>query len=252
MNAFLLRSQCIAALTSAILLSLPMSASPQTKPHEIPLVLKNDPSGGDTGKKQTLIATVFGEPLYLEQLTPAEAEVKRKELSASEYDNWLHGFQVARTYDKIWGAVSRRYIEREKLEISMEELNAIVKSVEQQMKSEPERPEGASLKPEELQGISVAFRRASLMDWKVCKSLYEKYGGRVGIGSLGAWIALDGQHALLKEHFKAGDVKVHNTDIETAFWKYAQRDRFADTYPTGRDLKRMLSTPPYLGSDTGR
>ena len=84
------------------------------------------------------------------------------------------------------------------------------------------------------------------MDWKVCKSLYEKYGGRVGIGSLGAWTAFDGQNALLREHYKAGDIKFHDAEMEKAFWEHTTIKNFADAYPTGERLKRLLATPPYM------
>ena len=92
----------------------------------------------------------------------------------------------------------------------------------------------------------VAWSRASLMDWKVCKSLYEKYGGRVGIGSLGAWTAFDGQNALLREHHKAGDIKFHHAEMEKAFWQHTKIKNFADAYPSGERLKLLLATPPYL------
>lgn len=247
MIAVLLRCRFLAALTTVFLTTLAMSSSAQTAPHGAELVPKSDPSGGDRNK--TLVATVFGEPLYLEQLIPAEAELKRKELPPDEFDNWLRGYQVARTYDNIWAAVSKKYIEREKLDVSKEELDAIVSSVEERMKSEPEQPAVATLTTAEKQGIAVAFSRAALMDWKVCKSLYEKNGGRVGMGSLGSWTALDGQFALLKEHQNAGDVKFHHAGMEAAFWEYARREHFADTYPKGEDLKRLLATPPYLWAD---
>lgn len=245
MNTVLLRCRFIAALTAAFLLSLPMSASAQTTQKG----LKGDPSAGDGGNKQTLVATVFGEPLYLEQMTPVEAEVKRKELPQGKFDEWIRGYQAARTYDNIWAAVNKKFKEREKLDVSKDEFDAIIKSVEQRMKTEPEQQAGATPTPAEKKGISVAWARASLIDWKVCKSLYEKHGGRVGMGSLGSWTALDGQHALLKEHLKAGDIKFHHAEIENAFWKYAQREHFADTYPKGERLQHLLATPPFMWAD---
>lgn len=249
MNTVFLLCRFVAALATAFLLTLAISASAQTTSKEEVLVPKNDPSGRDGGGNKTLIATVFGEALYLEQMTPTEAAAKRQELPPDDFDNWLRGYRVARLYDKIWSTINKKYIEREKIDVSKEEFNAIVKSVERQMASETEQPVGPSLTPAERKGMAVAWQRASYIDWKVCKSLYEKYGGRVGMGSLGAWVALDGQNALLKEHLKAGDIKFHHAGIETAFWIYAQRERFADTYPKGERLKDLLGTPPHLWGD---
>ena len=66
------------------------------------------------------------------------------------------------------------------------------------------------------------------------------------MGSLGAWIAFDGQNALLHEHYKAGDIKFHHAEMEKAFWEQTKNKNFADTYPTGERLKRLLATPPYM------
>lgn len=206
-----------------------------------------DQRSGKGGNKQTLIATMFGEPLYLEQVTPANDEIKRKELPRSEFDKWLRKYQGRRTYENVWGAVRRRYVKREKLTVSEEELAAIAKSVERRLKSAPELPEGTTtFTPAERKRMMVVWACASLMDWKVCKSLYEKYGGRVGIGSLGAWTAFDGQNALLREHHKAGDITFHSAEMEDAFWQHTKIENFADAYPKGERLKRFLATPPHL------
>lgn len=238
------RPQCrfLSALTIAFLLTLVMSASAQPTQNEP----TSDRSSGDSGAPKTLVATAFGESLYLEQFTPAEAELKRKELSPADFNKWLIEYRAARLFDFVWAAVRTRYIERETIGVSDEEFAALEKSVDQNLKSRPGGPDESPFPSLEVRGIANAWSRAVLIDWKVCKSLYEKYGGRVGTGSLGAWIALDGQHALLKERHKAGDIKFHDADIESAFWKYAQREHFADTYPTGERLQQLLATPPFL------
>jgi hypothetical protein len=242
MNNF--RPQCrfVAALITAFLLIPAMFSSAQTTQNGP----KSDPSGGDSGGNKTLIAIVFHEPLYLEQFTPAEAELKRKELPPADFNKWLIENRAARLYDFVWAAVRSRYIEREKIAVSEKEFVALRESVEQILKSRPGSPDDSPFPSLEDSGIANAWLRAVLIDWKICKSLYERYGGRVGTGSLGACIALDGQHALLREHHEAGDIQFHNADIEAVFWKYAQREHFADTYPTGEQLRALLATPPYL------
>ncbi len=236
--------QCrfVAALITAFLLIPAMSASAQTTQNGP----TSDRSSGDSGGNKTLIAIVFREPLYLEQFTPAEAEVKRKELPPADFNKWLIEYRAARLYDFVWAAVRTRYIEREKIGVSDDEFAALEKTVDQNLKSRPGGPDESPFPSLEERGIAKAWSRAVLIDWKVCKSLYEKYGGRVGTGSLGAWIALDGQHAMLKEHHKAGDIKFQDADMEAAFWKYAQREHFAGTYPIGERLRQLLATPPYL------
>lgn len=198
----------------------------------------------DAGK--TSVATVFGEPVYLEDLNPENVEAQRKELSAARFDSWLHEHRGRQAYWKVWSAVVKRYVEREKITVTDGELAAIAQSVDRRLKSDPELSKGSSLSPEQNKGLMVAWSRASLMDWKVCKSLYEKYGGRVGIGSLGSWTAWDGQTALLREHAKAGDIQFADAALEEAFWQHTRIKNFADAYPTGERLEQLLATPPYL------
>ena len=196
--------------------------------------------------KKTLIATIFGKPLYVEQVTPASVDAKRKELPRAEFDQWLRAYRGRRTYENIWGMVRRKYVKREQLSVSEEDVAGITRFVQRRLESETEPPTGLSFTPEERKGVMIAMGRAVLMDWKVCKSLYEEYGGRVGIGSLGAWTAFDGQNALLREHHKAGDIKFHHDEMEQAFWQHTKIKNFADAYPKGERLKRLLATPPYL------
>ena len=229
--------------SACVLITLLLVVSVRADNGDAPAVHERDK---EAGKEQTLIATVFGEPLNLEQVTPADAQIKRQELPPSEYGDWLREYRGRRMYQNIWSGVLRRYVEREKISVSDEELAAISQSVDRRLKSAPELPKDTTFSPAQRKGIMVAWSRASLMDWKVCKSLYEKYGGRVGIGSLGAWTAFDGQNALLREHLKAGDIKFHHAEMEEAFWQHTKIKNFADAYPSGERLKLLLATPPYL------
>src|SRR5262249_33295916 len=103
----------------------------------------------EAGNAQTLIATMFGESLYLEHVTPADVETKRRELPPGEFDDWLREYRGRRMYENIWRPVLRRYVEREKLCISDEELAAIAESVDRRLKSAPELPNGTTLSPAE-------------------------------------------------------------------------------------------------------
>lgn len=251
MNHQFLSRRFVTVLTAALLLTLPRGGSAQSKPDEAGLLRKTQVSPGDANEERTLVMTVFGNPLYLEQWTPPETETKRKELSPADFDKWLLEYRAVRAYDHVWGAVKKRYIEHEKIGVSDEEMSALTKSVEQNLISRRGGPDESPFASLEQKGIATAFARASLMDWKVCKSLYEQYGGRVGIGSLGAWTALSGQHRLLCSHYRDADLKFHHDKFKLEFWNYSSRENFADAYPTGERLKQLLATPPYvLASDT--
>ncbi len=195
---------------------------------------------------QTLVATVFGKPLYLDRVTPASVDVKRKELPQAEFDEWLRGYRGRLTYQNVWRPVRQKYVERENISITEEDRAGIAEFAAREMESIPKARKGTEMTPEKRRAMTMTFWDACLMDWKVCKALYEKHGGRVGMGSLGAWIAFDAQNALLREHLKAGDIKFHHAETEKAFWEHTKIKNFADAYPKGERLKQYLASPPYL------
>lgn len=199
---------------------------------------------------RTLVATVFGMSLYLEQLTPHEAKIKRQELTRAEFEEWLRKYRGTLTYKAVWDAVRQKYIESEKLTVTKDELDAIDKFIERDLESEAV-PVKYDITPEFRKGM-IAWQWASLMDWKVCRSLYGKYGGRVGTGSMGSWIAFDAQNALLREHQESGDIKFHCANIEKAFREHTMIKNFADAYPKGERLRWLLATPPYMQDQAGK
>ena len=96
--------------------------------------------GDQEAENRTLVATVFGNPLYLDQVTPTgrEVEARRKALPQAEYDEWFRKFRGVRIYDKVWFPARRRYIEREKIGVTKEEMAAIAESAKRWLESAPE------------------------------------------------------------------------------------------------------------------
>lgn len=182
-----------------------------------------------TPKERRQVATFFEEPVYQDQ---------------------LEGYSTHA--DRLLELVTRRltadYRAREKLTLKEEWIEALAKVVWQKIQEKPQDELNAKLSEEQRFGMSHAWGLASMQDWLLTKSLYERYGGRVGFGSLGLWLAPDGRNALIKEAIEAGNFKIHDSELEKAFWENANKKNFADAYPTGEDLKRYLSYPPQLGN----
>jgi len=87
---------------------------------------------------------------------------------------------------------------------------------------------------------------ASLMEWKVAKSLYEKYGGRVGGGNMGTYVAFDGQNALIREYQLTGDIKLIHDGTELAFQEHTKIERFAEGHLSKEYIKELFATTPYM------
>lgn len=182
-----------------------------------------------TPKERRQVATFFEEPVYQDQLE-----------GYSTHANRLLEFVTPR--------LTADYRAREKLTLKEEWIEALAKRVWRSVQEKPQTNFDEQYSEEERFGMSYAWQLASMQDWLLTKSLFERYGGRVGFGSLGLWLAPDGRNALIKEAIEAGNFKILDPELEKEFWVNANKKNFADAYPTGEDLKRYLSYPPQLGN----
>src|SRR5688500_10421563 len=72
-------------------------------------------NGQAKSANRKLVVTVFGKPLYAEQLVPDDSEARKKELPKAEYDDWLRKSLGAAIYRNVWGAACQKYIAHHKL-----------------------------------------------------------------------------------------------------------------------------------------
>ena len=192
------------------------------------------------GKRQP-VATVLRKTIYLDEITPAEAPVKEKELSPDAYQRWLHAYRAKLLHDKIWAEVMRDYAIRERLYLSFEDLDAIL------AKGLPNRGEdkNAGRDAQKQFAIERFWLYGVANDWKVAKALYQRYGGRVAVSQFGACTAIDGRNAVLKDYAVAGKIVFHNADWQQAFWdKNADNHVLLVTLLPG-EVAKHFKVPPW-------
>lgn len=80
--------------------------------------------------------------------------------------------------------------------------------------------------------------------WKINKSLYERYGGRVIFQQAGPE-PLDAYRSFLKEQEKKGAFQIVNKDYEAPFWKYFVTDSM-HTFYSKDDGAKLMNTPWWL------
>jgi len=80
--------------------------------------------------------------------------------------------------------------------------------------------------------------------WKINKSLYEKYGGRIIFQQAGVE-PLDAYRSFLKEQEKKGAFQILNKDYEASFWKYFVNDAMHTFYSKDNGAK-LMNTPWWL------
>ena len=72
---------------------------------------------------------------------------------------------------------------------------------------------------------------------------FKKAGNRQSSAPASSTPSLKTADALLREYHQAGDIKFHDPEIEESFWRHTKIKNFADVYPKGERLKRLLATP---------
>jgi hypothetical protein len=183
-----------------------------------------------------LVATVLGKPIRLKDITPSEAPEKQKQLSESDYKQWLRTYRARWLLSRISGEVLEDYAVRENLNPSNEEIKARIAEVA----SKP----GGNVEADKKLALRIAWVEASAREWRTAKALYDKYGGRVAISSFGGCTSFEGRNVVLKAYAAAGNIKFHDADIELAFWEKAKDERVLDvTLPKERVGEYFVVTP---------
>jgi hypothetical protein len=80
--------------------------------------------------------------------------------------------------------------------------------------------------------------------WKINRSLYEKYGGRIIFQQAGPE-PLDAYRSFLKEQEKKGAFQIVNKEYEASFWKYFVTDSM-HTFYSKDDGAKLMNTPWWL------
>jgi hypothetical protein len=105
------------------------------------------------------------------------------------------------------------------------------------------------LTPEEVLQVAQLERgmaRSLIRQWKLNRSLYRKYGGRI-IGQQLGPEPLDAYRDYLEQRHAAGDFSIRDKAFAEAFWGYFRDDSRHDFYPPGSaETAQVFSIPPWV------
>jgi hypothetical protein len=99
--------------------------------------------------------------------------------------------------------------------------------------------------PSESDAAEVAERREVarqlVMSFKISRSLYQEYGGRVVFQQAGPW-PIDAYRSFLEERQEAGAFRILDPDLVAGFWEYLADDTRHSFYPSD-EAEAAVSTP---------
>ena len=97
----------------------------------------------------------------------------------------------------------------------------------------------------ELADMERVMARAIVERWKINRSLYDHYGGRIIFQQFGLE-PLDAYRRYLEERQEAGDFAFHDDAMSEHFWRYFRDDRIHSFLETGSEEEEMaFSVPPW-------
>lgn len=129
--------------------------------------------------------------------------------------------------------------DRTHLESQLGTLNTILES-KASMEERARREFGDNYKAR-MREIDEGVARQMIVAWKLNKSLFDQYGGRVAFQQAGPE-PLDAYAAFLADRKKAGAFGIYDPAIESAFWDYFQNDSMHQFY-SAEESHDVMKTP---------
>jgi heat shock protein HslJ len=140
-----------------------------------------------------------------------------------------------------------RYAEEKGIAVTDAEIDAFVEHMRRGMRAEGLTAED-DLTPEEVAQAEQMRRdmgRAMIRQWKLNRTLYQQYGGRIIYQQLGPE-PLDAYRRYLEERQAAGDFEIHDRSFEAQFWRYFTDDSMHSFYEPGSEAEaQAFATPPW-------
>ena len=119
-----------------------------------------------------------------------------------------------------------------------------LKTIESILKSTKEQEEKTKGMEEKMRTMTRNMAHHFVKTWKINKSLYEKYGGRIIFQQAGVE-PLDAYRQFLKEQEKKKAFQILNKNYEASFWKYFVNDSM-HTFYSKDDGAKFMKTPWWL------
>lgn len=179
-----------------------------------------------------------GSIIEFEPLPPVVATVYGEAIRAADASE-LQGTLVTRLFDH-YAAHRDIYVEESELTVYLDNMRL-------GMAAEGLTAED-NLTPKEVQQVDAMRRRLGeslIRQWKINKSLYESYGGRIIYQQFGPE-PLDAYRRYFEERQTSGDFTIEDPAMAEQFWRYFKDDsQHVFMEPGGDDSARAFTQPPW-------
>ena len=180
-----------------------------------------------------------GSIIEFEPMPPVVARVYGEEIRAADADEMR---------DAVLTRLLDQYASDHGIEAADTDVDAYVDKMRRGMAAEG-LAAADELDPDErveLEAMRREMGQALIRQWKINKSLYETYGGRIVYQQLGPE-PLDAYRKYLEERQAAGDFSITDPEMKDAFWRYFIDDDIHDFMaPGSKDEAKAFTAAPWL------
>ena len=177
------------------------------------------------------------------------AKEKRIDTTENEIDLFLRAKEEKESHAQKELELEKVHLLKELKNPSMSEemrltIDSKIKSIEDSLRAAKEMKEGAEKMREQLRPMMRNMAKQWIMKWKINKSLYEKYGGRVVFQQSGVE-PIDAYRDFLRDQEKAGSFKIMREAEKELFWEYFTNEKM-HTFSEDKDALRLIENPWWL------
>ena len=125
-----------------------------------------------------------------------------------------------------------RYAVEQGITVTQAEKEAYAAQVREALSKDPAVAAMLVEESAEDQAARLEIAEAFILQWKINRALYQKYGGRIGFQQ-GGPEPVDAYRQFLEERQAAGDFSIENDALAAEFWRYYRDDSIHSFFEAG-------------------
>jgi len=153
------------------------------------------------------VARVLKENISLKQVEIGDRERRdaQRQYKGAEYEKWLRDYRTEKMVSLILNPLLREYARERGITASVKEINSLSRAVY-----------GKRI----ARGAIRTIAEATVIQWKVSKSLYQQYGGTVIFQQANPLEPVGAYQKFLEEQEQKKAFEIFDPQLRAAFWCY--------------------------------
>jgi hypothetical protein len=192
--------------------------------------------GSYTEGKSMTEGTASGAAVYGDPATPVAGRV---------YDTVIHTQNAEELRYVVLQALTDRFAAEQGITVTPAERDAYTARAREALSKDP--AVAATLGEETAQDKAARAQvsEAFVLQWKLNRALYERYGGRI-VYQQGGPEPIDAYRKFLEERQATGDFKIQDDAMSAQFWRHYRNDSIHEFLePGSAEEKAAFATPPW-------